>query len=273
MLRRVLNEPKCSQNVGAPLPNAGEGLGVRATASALINCTILFATLLMTTAFAGVAEERKSSEPMSPKPVKQPVEFSHKRHAELGLECKVCHPLADGEALLGPAAGTAVGGAPAVGDRQFEGGPRRGERLAPEVAILRGVGNASKSVWVDIRTTQQVVAVGFRTVLQQASGPLEITLDAPAAGGEPDVVLYDVINLNDGDDSDLDHLLKNTVSTVIAIDRTLKPELGTRAKDKGVEWAITLDVTPEDLIEVIGDAVSGHLEDCPVVCVPWYRSM
>ena len=97
MLRRVLNEPKCSQNVGAPLPNAGEGLGVRATASALINCTILFATLLMTTAFAGVAEERKSSEPMSPKPVKQPVEFSHKRHAELGLECKVCHPLADGE--------------------------------------------------------------------------------------------------------------------------------------------------------------------------------
>ena len=138
------------------------------------------------------------------------------------------------------------------------------KRLAPEVAILRSVGSASKSVWVDIRTTQQVVAVGFRTVLQQASGPLEITLDAPAAGGEPDVVLYDVINLNDGDDSDLDHLLKNTVSTVIAIDRTLKPELGTRAKDKGVEWAITLDVTPEDLIEVIGDAVSGHLEDCPV---------
>ena len=134
----------------------------------------------------------------------------------------------------------------------------------PKIAILRGVGSASKSVWVDIRTTQQVVAVGFRTVLQQANGPLEITLDAPAAGGEPDVVLYDVINLNDGDDSDLDHLLKNTVSTVIAIDRTLKPELGTRAKDKGVEWAITLDVTPEDLIEVIGDAVSGHLEDCPV---------
>jgi predicted CXXCH cytochrome family protein len=70
---------------------------VRGTVSALINCTILFATLFMTTAFAGVAEERKSSEPMSPKPVKQPVEFSHKRHAELGLECKVCHPMADGE--------------------------------------------------------------------------------------------------------------------------------------------------------------------------------
>ena len=35
--------------------------------------------------------------PHSPKPVKQPVEFSHKRHAELGLECKVCHPMTDGE--------------------------------------------------------------------------------------------------------------------------------------------------------------------------------
>ena len=39
---------------------------------------------------------------------------------------------------------------------------------------------------------------------------------------------------------------------------------GTRARDKGVEWAITLDISPEDLIELIRDAASGHLEESPV---------
>ena len=124
--------------------------------------------------------------------------------------------------------------------------------------------DATKSVWVDIRTTQQVVAVGFRTILERAEVPFEITLDTPAAGHEPDVVLYDVIKLNDGNGSDLEHLLKDTVSTVIAIDRTLKPELGTRAKQRGVEWAITLDITPDELVDVIYDAASGLLEQSNV---------
>jgi len=69
---------------------------VRGTARPVsrINCTILLATLLITTAWAGAADKKKSTEP---RPVKQPVEFSHKRHAALGLECEVCHPMADGE--------------------------------------------------------------------------------------------------------------------------------------------------------------------------------
>ena len=122
--------------------------------------------------------------------------------------------------------------------------------------MIRVVGEGSKSVWVDIRTTQQVVAAGLRAILATADGPLEITFDGPA-GGQPDVVLYDVINLNDGNGADLDHLLRHTVSTVIAIDRTLKPDLGIRARDKGVEWAITLDISPDELVAVIKDAVIG----------------
>ena len=59
--------------------------------------TVLFAALLTVVTLATPADENKSSEPAPPKPVKQPVEFSHKRHAELGLECEVCHPMADGE--------------------------------------------------------------------------------------------------------------------------------------------------------------------------------
>jgi DNA-binding NarL/FixJ family response regulator len=130
------------------------------------------------------------------------------------------------------------------------------------------VGYAGQRVWVDIRTTQQVVNVGLHTILERAEGPLEITFHGPATG-QPDVVLYDVIKLNEGNGTDLDHLLKHTVSTVIAIDRTLKPELGTRAREKGVEWAITLDITPEELVAVIEDAVSGNLVEDSNVAQEW----
>lgn len=58
---------------------------------------LLLAVLLLATILEIRAEEKQSGEPSPPKPLKQPVEFSHKRHADLGLECKVCHPMADGE--------------------------------------------------------------------------------------------------------------------------------------------------------------------------------
>ena len=48
---------------------------------------------------------------------------------------------------------------------------------------------------------------------------------------------------------------------MIAIDRTLRPELGARAKEKGVEWAIDLGITADELVAVIRDAIAGNLED------------
>jgi DNA-binding NarL/FixJ family response regulator len=118
------------------------------------------------------------------------------------------------------------------------------------------------SVWVEIATTQEVVTVGLRTILETVSGPLKITTTGPT-GDEPDVVLYDVIHMRDGDDSGLDDWLTNTASTVIAVDRTLRPELGARAKAKGVEWAIDLGITADELVAVIRDAIAGNLEDNP----------
>ena len=117
-----------------------------------------------------------------------------------------------------------------------------------------------ETVWVEISTTQEVVAVGLRTILEAAAGPFDITTTGPV-GDEPDVVLYDVIHLRDGDDSGLGYWLKQTASTVIAIDRTLRPELGTRAKEQGVEWAIDLGITGDELVAVIADAIAGKLED------------
>ena len=118
------------------------------------------------------------------------------------------------------------------------------------------------SVWVCIETTQEVVTLGLRTILETADGPFAITTTGPT-GDEPDVVLYDVIHMRDGDDSGLDYWLTETASTVIAIDRTLRPELGARAKEKGVEWAIDLGITADELVAVIRDAIAGNLEDNP----------
>jgi DNA-binding NarL/FixJ family response regulator len=48
---------------------------------------------------------------------------------------------------------------------------------------------------------------------------------------------------------------------VIAIDRTLRPELGANARDRGVEWSIDLGIASEHLVDVIREAVAGTLED------------
>jgi DNA-binding NarL/FixJ family response regulator len=117
-----------------------------------------------------------------------------------------------------------------------------------------------RSVWVEILTTQEVVAVGLRTILETATDPFGITTTGPA-GDDPDVVLYDVIHMRDGDDSGLDYWLKETASTVIAINRTLRPELGVRARQNGVEWAVDLGITGDELVAVVRDAIEGNLED------------
>jgi DNA-binding NarL/FixJ family response regulator len=83
-------------------------------------------------------------------------------------------------------------------------------------------------------------------------------------GAEPDVVLFDVIHLREGDSTDLERWLKETATTVIAIDRTLRPELGLQAREKGVEWGITLGITAEELVQLIEDAVAGTLEESQV---------
>jgi len=62
----------------------------------LIACTILGGTLLLA-GLQAIAQEKDSTSPQPPEPVQQPVEFSHRRHAELGLECNACHPGGDGE--------------------------------------------------------------------------------------------------------------------------------------------------------------------------------
>ncbi len=119
---------------------------------------------------------------------------------------------------------------------------------------------------MQILTTQAVVGIGFRYILETAPGPLPITTVGPEdePDAEPDVVLYDVIKLHEEDGADLDYWVKTSTSVVIAIDRTLRPELGARARERGVEWGVTLGITPDELVTLIEEAIAGKLEDSEV---------
>jgi DNA-binding NarL/FixJ family response regulator len=147
--------------------------------------------------------------------------------------------------------------------------------LSPVEPMVPVAGRASttdteaspKQVWVEIMTTQEVVAVGLRTILENAEGHLSISTKGPLDArldAEPDVVLYDVIKLHNDDGGELDQLLRQTASCIIAVDRTLSPVLGRRARDRGVEWRVTLNITGDQLVTLIHDAVAGELDESAV---------
>ena len=83
---------------------------------------------------------------------------------------------------------------------------------------------------VAVVTPHDVVAVGLRTMLAQ-TGPSLRLVDAEHE--EPDIVLFDVVALLDEDTSDLDHWVKETASTVVAMTRPLRPDLGALALEHG----------------------------------------
>jgi DNA-binding NarL/FixJ family response regulator len=131
------------------------------------------------------------------------------------------------------------------------------------------VGAQHDPAWVHIVTTQPVVKTGLVAMLQTAPTPLAITTSAPVLAdrdfAQPDVVLFDVILMQEGDTTDLDTWVKETTTTVIAIDRTLRPDLGAQARTHGVEWSVTLAITAEELIQVVIQAMSGRLQDSSLV--------
>jgi DNA-binding NarL/FixJ family response regulator len=118
-------------------------------------------------------------------------------------------------------------------------------------------------VWVQIVTSQRVVELGLRAMLAGVSAPFTLTTSGPAVA-DPDVVLFDVICMREGDTTGLDVWVKDTATIVIAVDRTLRPELGAQARAHGVEWSITLDISDADFVQVIKEAIAGTLEESDV---------
>jgi DNA-binding NarL/FixJ family response regulator len=136
-------------------------------------------------------------------------------------------------------------------------------RVLPSADHNLLVGEHQDVVWVQIVTTQRVVELGLRAMLAGVSAPFTLTTSGPAVA-DPDVVLFDVICMQEGDTTELDMWVKDTDTTVIAIDRTLRPELGIQARAHGVEWSINLGISDADFVQVIREAITGTLEDSEI---------
>jgi DNA-binding NarL/FixJ family response regulator len=114
---------------------------------------------------------------------------------------------------------------------------------------------------VAVVTPHDVVAEGLRTMLSTAHLPVRLV---EAEYEEPDVLLYDVYALLDDDTTELDHWLKETASTVVALTRPLRPDLGALALERGAEAAVGLSASAEEIVSVVLSACAGTLDDSSV---------
>ncbi|CUR57308.1 putative Regulatory protein, LuxR [metagenome] len=128
---------------------------------------------------------------------------------------------------------------------------------------MDSVGASQDVVWVQIVTPQRVVELGMRAMLAGVSAPFTLSTTGPPVA-DPDVVLFDVICMQEGDTTELDRWLTDTDTTVIAIDRTLRPELGAQARARGVEWSIDLGISDADFVQVVKQAIDGTLADSDI---------
>jgi DNA-binding NarL/FixJ family response regulator len=126
----------------------------------------------------------------------------------------------------------------------------------------------AERLWVSIDTPQEVVASGLRHVLESEFGATLYATVGPV-DGEPDVTLYDVIGLAEGNTAELDRIQQQTGSVVIAVSYDgLRPDLEALALELGAAAVIPLGVSAEELSEVIRAAVEGHLADLPAARTP-----
>lgn len=115
-------------------------------------------------------------------------------------------------------------------------------------------------VRVAIVASEDVVATGLEGVLAEDPSRIEV-VEFQSLGNlaDPDVVLYDVIGLHEGDQATLEHLVKETSAAVIAIARDLRPDLAARALAKGVDGCISMSAPRDQILQLIFAAADGQL--------------
>ena len=116
---------------------------------------------------------------------------------------------------------------------------------------------------VGIVSPQEVVEAGLRVMLERSGGAWEVVSDHEGVA-PPDVVLYDVFQLHQGDGSDLEHLASQDGTVVIAVGRDLRPDLQARALEHGALAAVSIGISGTELVAVVTSALDGTLHESPV---------
>jgi DNA-binding NarL/FixJ family response regulator len=119
----------------------------------------------------------------------------------------------------------------------------------------------SRPIRLAIVTEEEVVYRGLASVVAEL-GARVVLLDRPTRpSSDPgiDVALFDVAGLNRGEGEVLDWLVKETHAAVVAVARDLRPDLATRALERGVDGVVSLSADAVELIDVILAAAAGDL--------------
>ncbi|GAA4372119.1 response regulator transcription factor [Nocardioides caricicola] len=79
-----------------------------------------------------------------------------------------------------------------------------------------------------------------------------------ADADQADVVLYDVLGVHRHNGADLERLVRETSSVILAVSRDLRPDLRARAMARGAHGWISMSVDSAQLVEAVEAAVDGH---------------
>jgi len=113
------------------------------------------------------------------------------------------------------------------------------------------------SAKVAVLSPYPIVVEGFTSLLGRHADRIRV-IDAVTEieHDEPDVVLFDVAGLADGDGCDLDFLVKRAC-VVLAVGRDLRPDLLGQALTHAVDGFFSMNVTETDLLAAIDSAMTG----------------
>jgi DNA-binding NarL/FixJ family response regulator len=118
--------------------------------------------------------------------------------------------------------------------------------------------SSAPPVRVAVVSKIDVVATGLSSLLGRHADRVDVVdVEAGFGAPDPDVVLYDVAGLADRDGGDLERLVKETTSAVVAVTNDLRPDLGSRALALGADGFFSLAVNEHELVEAVVAAAQG----------------
>ena len=140
---------------------------------------------------------------------------------------------------------------------------------APEVQTESRT-TADRRTKVAVMSPEPVVVAGITAILARHPSRVElIPPTTPVAKAEPDVVLYDVLGLMDGDVDEFARVVSQTAA-VLAIRRDQRPDLLNRALIHGAVGCLAMSIGEADLLAMLDAAderKQEHLTSpAPIIC-------